>query len=215
MTLNREQAMDILDKFDFFQGQRAGRELWADKPFEVQEQDIANFSRDIASLKAFIKELTEERDGFEELIYTMSKIENRMSDTIEELTEENERQRSEISVKRKLLDEAEVRMDCLEEVNKVLQADICNATMNLEHLTKENERLSAYNENLIKENTYLSNHLLDEVEQAKDLAIVDTLSELKIRLTREVGTYLSISIMKVSDMFKLIDQIAKEMMEGV
>lgn len=68
MELNREKAMDILDKFDFFQGQRAGRELWADKPFEVQEQDIANFSRDIASLKALIKELTEENERLRELI---------------------------------------------------------------------------------------------------------------------------------------------------
>ena len=40
--------VDILDKMDFFQGQREGRELWNDKPFEVQEQDIANFSRDIS-----------------------------------------------------------------------------------------------------------------------------------------------------------------------
>lgn len=125
---------------------------------------------------------------------------------IEELTEENERQRSEISVKRKLLDKAEVRMDCLEEVNKVLQADICNATMNLEHLTKENERLSAYNENLIKTNTYLSNHLLDEVQQAKDLAIADTVkkmhSEIEARCIKG-GIYPAF-------VASTIDQIAKE-----
>jgi hypothetical protein len=90
----------------------------------------------------------------------------------------------------------------------------CELNEENKRLIEENDRLSAYNENLIKENTYLSNHLLDEVEQAKDLAIVDTLSELKIRLTREVGTYLSISIMKVSDMFKLIDQIAEEVIGG-
>ena len=67
MELNAEQIKDILDKMDFFQGQRAGRELWNDKPFEVQEQDIANFSRDIYSIKEYInsqeqriKELTEE-----------------------------------------------------------------------------------------------------------------------------------------------------------
>ena len=41
---------------------------------------------------------------------------------------------------------------------------------------------------------------------------VNTLRELQIRLTREVGTYLSISIMKVEDMFKLIDQIAEEIL---
>jgi hypothetical protein len=58
MELKIEQVIDILDKFDFFQGQRAGRELWAEKPFEVQEEDLKNFSKDVASLKAFIKELT-------------------------------------------------------------------------------------------------------------------------------------------------------------
>lgn len=42
-----ERAIDILDKWEFFYGQRAGRELWADKPTEVQNEDIANFCRDL------------------------------------------------------------------------------------------------------------------------------------------------------------------------
>ena len=62
MELNREQAIDILDKFNFFQGQRAGRELWNDKPFDEQEQDISNFSRDVALLKNYINELTAENE---------------------------------------------------------------------------------------------------------------------------------------------------------
>lgn len=62
MELDREKAIDILDKFDFFQGQRAGRELWYEKPFDVQEKDIANFSKDVALLKEYIKELTEENE---------------------------------------------------------------------------------------------------------------------------------------------------------
>jgi hypothetical protein len=57
-NLNAENIIEILDKMDFFQGQRAGRELWNDKPFEVQEQDIANFSRYVNLLKNYIKELT-------------------------------------------------------------------------------------------------------------------------------------------------------------
>jgi chromosome segregation ATPase len=48
------RALDILDKMDFFQGQRAGRELWLEKPFEVQEQDIADFSQGIAFVKNLI-----------------------------------------------------------------------------------------------------------------------------------------------------------------
>lgn len=52
--LTKEQAIDILERFAMFQGQRAGRELWNDKPFNVQEKDIADFSRDIALLKEYI-----------------------------------------------------------------------------------------------------------------------------------------------------------------
>ena len=48
------RALDILDKMDFFQGQRAGRELWNEKPFEVQEQDIADFSQGIEFVKNLI-----------------------------------------------------------------------------------------------------------------------------------------------------------------
>lgn len=52
-----EKALDILDRMDFFQGQRAGRELWNDKPYEVQEEDIKGFSRDVAELKAYIADV--------------------------------------------------------------------------------------------------------------------------------------------------------------
>ena len=47
-----EQAKDILSKWKFFYGQRAGRELWADKPKEVQDQDIADFNRDIEIVRS-------------------------------------------------------------------------------------------------------------------------------------------------------------------
>ncbi len=47
-----EQAEDILSKWEFFYGQRAGRELWAEKPKEVQDQDIADFNRDIEIVRA-------------------------------------------------------------------------------------------------------------------------------------------------------------------
>ena len=47
-----EEALDVLDKWEFFYGQRAGRELWADKPTEVQDQDIANFNRDIQIVRS-------------------------------------------------------------------------------------------------------------------------------------------------------------------
>lgn len=49
MTIDR--AIEILDKWEFFYGQRAGRELWADKPTEVQNEDIANFCRDLGLVR--------------------------------------------------------------------------------------------------------------------------------------------------------------------
>lgn len=50
-----EKAIEILDKLSFFGGQRAGRELWNDKPREVQDEDIASFNRDIEYLREFIR----------------------------------------------------------------------------------------------------------------------------------------------------------------
>ena len=47
-------ALEVLDKLSFFGGQRAGRELWNDKPREVQDEDIANFNRDVEQLRDFI-----------------------------------------------------------------------------------------------------------------------------------------------------------------
>lgn len=48
------KAIDILDRFDFFQGQRAGRELWFEKPAEVQDEDIKLFAKDVQFLKDVI-----------------------------------------------------------------------------------------------------------------------------------------------------------------
>ena len=56
--INRQQALEIIEKFDFFQGQRAGRELWADKPKEVQEDDLIHFQVDCELLKEFIESQT-------------------------------------------------------------------------------------------------------------------------------------------------------------
>ena len=50
-----EKTIEILDKLSFFGGQRAGRELWSDKPREVQDEDIAKFNRDIEYLRGVIR----------------------------------------------------------------------------------------------------------------------------------------------------------------
>ena len=59
------KALDILDKFEFFGGQRAGRLLWFDKPADIQEKDIDGFNRDIDFLKAFIDRQKAEIEALE------------------------------------------------------------------------------------------------------------------------------------------------------
>lgn len=52
---NISKCLEILDKFQFFQGQRAGRELWNDKSTEIQDEDIKNFNRDIEFIRNVLK----------------------------------------------------------------------------------------------------------------------------------------------------------------
>ena len=55
MTDNENaKAMDILEKHEFFGGQRAGRELWSKKPVDVQDRDVEDFAKDIAYIKDLI-----------------------------------------------------------------------------------------------------------------------------------------------------------------
>lgn len=49
-----DEVIDILDKWQFILGQRAGRELWVDKSSAVQEEDLANFNRDLEAVRSFI-----------------------------------------------------------------------------------------------------------------------------------------------------------------
>lgn len=58
-----KKAIEILDKLSFFGGQRAGRELWNDKPREVQDEDIASFNRDVEWLRDFICRMNDEPCG--------------------------------------------------------------------------------------------------------------------------------------------------------
>lgn len=74
------EPKNALDKIQFFQGQRAGRELWNDKPANVQDEDLAAFNRDIDSVRDYIISLEKEvmnlrnqRAQLRELISTLSK----------------------------------------------------------------------------------------------------------------------------------------------
>ena len=54
--ITKQQAIDIVEKFEFFQGQRAGRELWLEKEYSVQEVDLVNFRQDCYDLLEFLRE---------------------------------------------------------------------------------------------------------------------------------------------------------------
>ena len=66
MEKARLEVIDILEKMNFFQGQRAGRELWNDKPTNVQEQDIDNFNRDIRTIRDYICDLEHKLKAYED-----------------------------------------------------------------------------------------------------------------------------------------------------
>ena len=54
MGTSINEILDILDKWGFFLGQRAGRELWANKPKDVQDKDLVDFNRDLETVRSFI-----------------------------------------------------------------------------------------------------------------------------------------------------------------
>ena len=53
MDVTFEEVMDILDKWEFILGQRAGRELWSVKPTDVQDKDLADFKHDLEKVRSF------------------------------------------------------------------------------------------------------------------------------------------------------------------
>lgn len=59
------KAFEILDKFEFFGGRRAGRELWFNKPTDIQDKDIGAFLRDLDFLKQFINRQKAELERLE------------------------------------------------------------------------------------------------------------------------------------------------------
>lgn len=65
------KVFDILDKIEFFQGQRAGRELWNNKPKEIQDKDIADFIKDINYIRSYLQDsVVLSREEYEKLKYT-------------------------------------------------------------------------------------------------------------------------------------------------
>jgi hypothetical protein len=54
--ITKAEAIDIVQKFDFFYGQREGRLLWASKSRPAQDEDVKNFRRDCEALLEYLRE---------------------------------------------------------------------------------------------------------------------------------------------------------------
>ena len=64
----QNNVFDILDKMEFFQGQRAGRELWNNKPKEIQDKDISDFIKDINYIRSYLQDsVVLSREEYEKL----------------------------------------------------------------------------------------------------------------------------------------------------
>ena len=85
------RVLNILSKWDLFFGQRAGRELWADKPKEVQDQDIENFTRDMETVQEWVAEAADLM-GYEVVedssTDTLTDQQNTLTDQPDSLTKE-------------------------------------------------------------------------------------------------------------------------------
>ena len=80
------------------------------------------------------------------------------------------------------------------------------------------EELKAYNENLKKANTYLSNHLFDEVKLAKDLAITDTVRKFAEKHAEVMKLFLDDDnefIMKWCEYEVNTQSVIDEILEGI
>ena len=76
----QNKVFDILDKMELFQGQRAGRELWNDKPKEVQDKDISDFVKDINYIRSYLQDsVVLSREEYEMLINQYKNLEIKYS----------------------------------------------------------------------------------------------------------------------------------------
>lgn len=65
---------DILNKWSFFFGQRAGRELWSEKPKEIQDKDISEFNRDMKIIRDAVNKLVSNKP--KHYTFVMAKLVN-------------------------------------------------------------------------------------------------------------------------------------------
>ena len=118
-----------------------------------------------------------------------------------------------------LITSQEQRMKELTAENKLLNVELGNANSEIlrliertKELTEENERLKSveFTCGFVKPHKVLECPIFDEIVRTK----ADTVREMQDRIAQYIGTYTDKSFVYVSAMFKLIDRVAKEMLEG-
>jgi hypothetical protein len=168
MAITKEQAIDILDKFDFFQGQRAGRELWNDKPYEVQEEDIKAFSRDVAELKAYISDVVPKSE-VERLQEALSKAEA----DVKNYMKVAEYQQS-LSIKR--YHEIKRLKEDIERLEDINERDVENIRLAKTEVARE---IFEEIENVLSDNLHADCLIGDCIEDYYDENLRDDIAELK------------------------------------
>ena len=89
MEAKLDKVLDILNMFEFFYGQRAGRELWADKPVEIQNQDIDNFVKNIKYIKDFLNESVILSKADYELLTDIKALQLQVQDSLNNMNSED------------------------------------------------------------------------------------------------------------------------------
>lgn len=100
----------------------------------------------------------------------------------------------------------------------------------IKELTEENERLRADKKGLINENEELKNQIQEPYFTEEEIDFIDeytrllnegirdakanNVSEIKTRFAMRFGTYTDKDMTPITEVFRLLDQIAKEMLEG-
>lgn len=148
---------------------------------------------------ALIKELTEERDGYENLAHTAIETQNRMSDTIEELTEEAKHKEAKYN---ELYEEYESMAKSVNEASDLIR----KLKHDKEILNLEIERLKIICESyMLQYGTVVHKEFWLKQERA------DTVRKMQEELKK---TFSALCKGEMSDLYRIIDQIAKEMIEG-
>lgn len=148
----------------------------------------------INSQEQRIKELTEERDGFENLAYTAIETQNRRSDTIEELIEENERLRAE-----------------KERITNTYYEAMCEMKNRITcKIVLSDEKLEEIKNDCLERIELDIKEIQADTVRKMQAAIIEYYSKPKYQPTKEHP----IKHTQIECLFAVIDQIAKEMLEG-